>query len=43
MADQLEGVPWAVLVACNRLRKRGLVQSGVADDNERFRPASGQA
>jgi hypothetical protein len=42
VADQLEAVPWAVLVACNRLRMRGLVQSGAGDEKDRFRLASWQ-
>ena len=42
VADQLGAVPWAVLVACNRLRNRGLVQSGVGDEKDRFRLASGE-
>ncbi|MEO8153469.1 MAG: DUF6527 family protein [Rhizobacter sp.] len=42
VADQLGAVPWAVLVACNRLRNRGLVQSGVGDEQDCFRLASGE-
>ena len=37
VADQLEAVPWAVLVACMRLKKRGLVQSGDGDEKDHFR------
>ena len=42
VADQLEAVPWAVLVACNRLMKRGLVQSGSGDEKDRFRRVWGE-
>lgn len=38
VADELGAVPWAVLVACNRLSVRGLAQRG--DDKHRFRLAS---
>jgi len=40
VADQLEAVPWAVLVACNRLKMRGLVQGGAGDERDRFWLAS---
>lgn len=39
VADQLGAVPWAVLVACNRLTMRGLVESGAGDEKDRFRLA----
>ncbi len=37
VAEQLDSVPWAVLSACNRLRARGLVQSGSGDQRSCFR------
>ena len=42
VADQLGAVPWAVLVACNRLKQRGLIQSGVGDEKDRFRRVKGE-
>lgn len=36
IADELGAVPWAVLVACNQLRLRGLVQSGSGDEKHCF-------
>ena len=42
VADQLRAVPWAVLVACNRLQQRGLIQSGVGDEKDRFRRVKGE-
>jgi hypothetical protein len=40
MADQLGAVPWAVLVACNRLVGRGLAQCGLGEQRHFFRAAS---
>ncbi len=36
VADHLRAVPWAVLVACNRLTARGLARSGVGDERHHF-------
>ena len=41
VADQLGAVPWAVLVACSRLSKRGLARSGAGDEKDHFALASG--
>jgi Family of unknown function (DUF6527) len=37
VADQLGTVPWAVLVACNRLTTHGLAQRGAGDEKHCFR------
>jgi hypothetical protein len=37
IAEQLDAVPWAVLSACQRLRRRGLVQSGPGEQRSLFR------
>lgn len=40
VADTLGAVPWAVLVACNRLSVRGLAQRGCGDGKHCFRLAT---
>lgn len=37
IAEQLEAVPWAVLSACHRLSKRGVVESGEGEKRSEFR------
>ena len=39
IAQALDVVPWAVLSACQRLQRRGLVREGVADQRGWFRSA----
>lgn len=43
IAEQLDAVPWAVLSACHRLCRRGVVQNGDGEQRNEFRLAGGVA